>query len=133
MPMAVAMMPPSAIGVVDDAMLAVLALQSLGGPKHAAEIADVLAHQHHGRVLLEHDVHGGVQRLNHVHVGHGLAIPFGMHQGTLLLQVLGNILEYVLEHQIGIEPADPRSWCRRPSPPSNSMRPAPRVRPSTPE
>ena len=35
---------------IEHPMLAVLALQSLGGAKHAAEIADVLAHQHHRRV-----------------------------------------------------------------------------------
>jgi hypothetical protein len=56
---------------VDDAVLAVLALQSLGGAKHSAEIADVLAHEHHGGIAREHDVHGGIQGLNHVHVGHG--------------------------------------------------------------
>src|ERR1700675_299389 len=37
---------------VDDAMLAVLALQSIGVAKHTAEIADVLAHEHHRRILL---------------------------------------------------------------------------------
>src|ERR1700682_1794041 len=58
-------------GRVDDTMLAVLALQSLGSAKHAAEIADVLAHEHHRRIILEHDVHGGIQGLNHVHIGHG--------------------------------------------------------------
>src|SRR5450631_4438245 len=31
-------------GRIDDAMLAVLSLQPLGSPKHAAEVADVLAH-----------------------------------------------------------------------------------------
>src|ERR1700678_2296337 len=62
-------------GRVDDPMFAVLALQSLGGPKHAAEIADVLAHEHHRRIPLEHDVHGGVQSLNHVHSGHELKSP----------------------------------------------------------
>ena len=59
-------------GRVEDALLAVLALQPFGGAKHAAEIADVLAHEHHRRIPLEHDVHGGVQGLNHVHAGHGV-------------------------------------------------------------
>src|ERR1700722_7355230 len=44
-------------GCVDDAMLAVLALQPFSGAKHAAEVADVLTHEHHRRILLEHDVH----------------------------------------------------------------------------
>ena len=57
---------------IEHAMLAVLALQAFGGAEHAAEIADVLAHQHHRRIASEHDVHGGVQRLNHVHAGHAL-------------------------------------------------------------
>src|ERR1700732_3834541 len=34
-------------GRVDDPMLAVLALQPFRGAKHTAEIADVLAHEHH--------------------------------------------------------------------------------------
>ena len=55
---------------VEHAMLAVLALQAFGGAEHAAEIADILAHEHHRGVAAEHDVHGGVQRLNHVHAGH---------------------------------------------------------------
>src|ERR1700722_7400217 len=59
-------------GRVDYPMLAVLALQPLGGAKHAAEITDILAHQHHRWIPLEHDVHRGVQSLNHVHVGHRL-------------------------------------------------------------
>src|SRR5271168_2280343 len=46
-------------GSVEDPMLPILALQSLGGAKHAAEITDILAHEHHRRILLEHDVHGG--------------------------------------------------------------------------
>src|ERR1700678_760113 len=62
-------------GCVDDPLFAVLALQPFGGPKHAAEIADVLAHAHHRRVPLEHDVHGGIQSLNHVHIGHDLKSP----------------------------------------------------------
>src|ERR1700730_5645723 len=58
----------------DDAVLAVLALQPFRGAKHAAEIADVLAHEHPRWVLLQHDVHGGVQGLNHVHAGHGAQV-----------------------------------------------------------
>src|SRR3984893_17777618 len=38
-------------GRVEDTMLAVLALPPFRGAKHAAEIADVLAHEHHRRVL----------------------------------------------------------------------------------
>src|SRR5271167_3442461 len=34
-------------GRIEDPVLAVLALQPLRGAKHAAEIADVLAHEHH--------------------------------------------------------------------------------------
>src|ERR1700688_3774261 len=37
-------------GCVEHTMLAILALQSFGGAEHAAEIADVLAHQHNRRV-----------------------------------------------------------------------------------
>src|SRR6202034_1958340 len=58
-------------GRIEDSMLAVLALQPLRGAKHAAEITDVLAHEHHRRILLQHDIHGGIQGLNHVHTGHG--------------------------------------------------------------
>src|ERR1700688_1127510 len=36
-------------GRVDDSMLAVLALQAFRGAEHTAEIADVLAHEHHRR------------------------------------------------------------------------------------
>ena len=60
-------------GSIDDAMLAVLALQSFRGAKHTAEITHVLTHDHHRRVLHEHDVHGGIQGLNHVHAGHGVS------------------------------------------------------------
>jgi hypothetical protein len=55
---------------VEHAMFAVLALQPIGGAKHAAEVADVLAHQHHALIASHHDVHGGVQRLDHVHLSH---------------------------------------------------------------
>ncbi len=58
-------------GGVDDAVFAVLALQPFRGAKYAAEITDVLAHEHHRRIPLQHDVHGRIQGLDHVHVGHG--------------------------------------------------------------
>ena len=63
---------------IEHAILAVLALQPLGGAEHAAEIADVLAHEHDRRIAAEHDVHGRVQRLDHVHVRHASA-PLGTH------------------------------------------------------
>jgi hypothetical protein len=47
MPMTAPMMPPSAIGASMHAVLAVLALQPVGGAEHAAEVADVLADDHH--------------------------------------------------------------------------------------
>ena len=56
---------------IEHAVFAVLALQTFGRAEHAAEIADVLAHQHDRGIAPEHDVHGGIQRLNHVHAGHG--------------------------------------------------------------
>ncbi len=56
---------------VDHPVLAVLALQPVCAPKHAAEVPDVLAHENDPRIALEHDVHRRVDRLNHVHMCHG--------------------------------------------------------------
>src|SRR5207253_1558822 len=58
-------------GSVEHAMLAVFSLQPLGAAEHAAEVADVLTEDHDARIALEHNVHGGVDRLDHVPVGHG--------------------------------------------------------------
>ena len=55
---------------VEHAVLAVLALQPVGDAEHAAEVADVLAQHDHVRVTRQHDVHGGVERLDHVHLCH---------------------------------------------------------------
>ena len=55
---------------VEHAMFAVLSLQAVGDAEHAAEIAHVFAHDDHGRVARHHDVHGGVQGLDHVHLRH---------------------------------------------------------------
>ena len=56
---------------VEHAMLAVLALQSVGAAEHAAEEAHVLAEHDDVGIAPHGDVHGGVQRLDHVHLRHG--------------------------------------------------------------
>src|SRR6185369_17020722 len=55
---------------IEHAVLAVLALQALGDAEHAAEVADILTHRHDARVPPHHHVHGGVERLDHVHLRH---------------------------------------------------------------
>ena len=56
---------------IQHALIAVLALQAFGGAEHPAEEADVLAEDDHARVAFQHNVHRGVQRLDHVHACHG--------------------------------------------------------------
>ena len=88
---------------VEHAVLAILALQAVGDAEHAAEVADVLAQDHDVRVARQHDVHGGVQRLDHVHLCHGQTPCSGAHLFALLAQVLRHFLEHVLEHQVAVQ------------------------------
>src|SRR5579863_174968 len=55
---------------VEHAMLAILSLEAVRYPEHAAEIPDILPQNDDARIALEHDVHRGVEGLHHVHVGH---------------------------------------------------------------
>ena len=48
-----------------------LLLQLVGGAEDAAEIADVLSENDDLWVCRERDIHRGVDRLDHVHGGHG--------------------------------------------------------------
>ena len=57
---------------IEHAVLAVFALQPVGDAEHAAEVADVLAEDDDRRIALEHDVHRRIQRLDHVHLRHGV-------------------------------------------------------------
>ena len=70
MPIAMATMPPSAIGASNTRLRAVFLLQALGDPEDAAEIADILAEHDDVGVALHHHVMGAVERLDHVHDGH---------------------------------------------------------------
>ena len=80
-------MPPSAIGVSSTRCSPYLRCSPSVTAEHAAEIADVLAHDDHARVALEHDVHRGVERLDHVHVRHGISLPSPRIEP--LLEILG--------------------------------------------
>ena len=99
MPTATASMPPSAIGVSNTRVLAVLLLQPVGDAEHAAEEPDILAEDHDVGVARQHHVHGRVQRLDHVHCGHG-SDPQLL---ALAAQMPGHFLEHVLEHRLGAE------------------------------
>ncbi len=55
---------------VEDARLAVFALQAFGDPEDAAEIADILAEHDDVGIAFHHHVMGAVERLDHVHDGH---------------------------------------------------------------
>ncbi len=107
MPMAAAMMPPSAIGVSSTRCSPYLrcspSVQRNTPPKKptswpSSTTAGSLPHG---------DVHGGIQRLDHVHLRHGVnssQLPqFGAQQLAFAAQVFGQFLEHVLEHQIAIE------------------------------
>ncbi len=61
---------------VEHPGLAMLSLEARGGAEHAAEKADILAHHDGRRIAFEHDVHGAVDRLDHVH-----RFGFGHHSG----------------------------------------------------
>src|SRR3546814_1811044 len=61
---------------VEHAALAVFRLQPRGRAKHAAEIADILAHHDHVRVACHHHVHRGIDRLDHVHP-HAVTLMLG--------------------------------------------------------
>jgi hypothetical protein len=60
---------------VEHARLAVFRLQAVGGAEHAAEVADVLAVDHHIVVASQHDVHGRTQGLDHGHAAWFLPSP----------------------------------------------------------
>ena len=79
---------------IEAAREAVLLLQAFGHAEHAAEIADILAEGEHVRVARQHHVEGGVERLDHVHRGHG-SDP---HFLALAALMPGHFLEHVLEH-----------------------------------
>ena len=68
--MAVATMPPSEIGRIEAAGEPVLGHQPVGDAKYPAEIADILAENQHIRIAGQHDIEGGIKRLDHVHGGH---------------------------------------------------------------
>ena len=55
---------------VEHSMRAEPLLQPLRRPKHAAEVAHVLAEHAHVRIALEHHLEPRPNRLNHVHRGH---------------------------------------------------------------
>src|SRR4029453_16450393 len=57
-------------GGIEDAPIAVTLLKPLGGAKEAAEEADILAEDENIGIAIEHHVHGGVERLDHGHLGH---------------------------------------------------------------
>ena len=88
-------MPPSPIGRVEAARQAVFLLQAFGDAEHAAEIADVLAEDQHVGIAPQHHVHGGIERLDHVHRGHDQT-PISWRWSA---QVPGHVLEHVLEHR----------------------------------
>ncbi len=69
-------------GSVEHTLLAIFALESVGTAKDAAEEADVLTHDDDARVPLQHDVHGGVDCLDHVHVRHGLQPSFATNRAS---------------------------------------------------
>src|SRR6185312_3892185 len=55
---------------VQHTMFAVLTLQAVSHPEHTAEVANIFAEDHYPRIALQHDIHGGVEGLDHVHVRH---------------------------------------------------------------
>ena len=55
---------------VEAARHAVFLLQAFRRAEDAAEIADVFAEDEHVRIARQHHVHGGIERLDHVHRGH---------------------------------------------------------------
>ena len=57
---------------IEHAAFAVFPLQPVGDAKDAAEEADVLAEDDDRRVLSELDIHRRIQRLDHVHLSHGV-------------------------------------------------------------
>src|ERR1700683_5320936 len=62
-------------GRVDDAVFAEVLLQSVGDAKHAAELADVLAHDEDLLVLLHRATQALVQGLRHGHGGRRHQLP----------------------------------------------------------
>ncbi len=82
---------------VEYAVLAVLALQPVGHAEDAAEVTDVLTEHDDVGIARHHDVHRGVERLDHVHPGHGSG-PLRAHLLALTHETSGHFLEDVLEH-----------------------------------
>ena len=87
---------------VDDPVLAILALQSVGAAEHAAEIADILAENDDVRVLVHHDVERGADGLDHVHLCHYDSSDLRAC-AALRLEMLRDLGVNVIEHRRRIE------------------------------
>ena len=113
MPIAEPTMPPSEIGASNTRERAVLGLQALGAAEHAAEVAHVLAVDHHVVVALEHHVHRRAQRLDHRHARHVQASPRACCAcRSCSLQVRRHVLVDILEHRSPAAARGRRSACR---------------------